>query len=96
MGMGVNINTAWSDFTKSRLALPIRFKGMGIRGAADRRFSQFIGGAVQSITPLLDRRDDNNNIIQGRLHLPSIANLFGNESFHQPNHKSLGAYADKY
>ena len=60
-------------------------KGMGIRCAADRRFSQFIGGAVQSITPpLLDRRDDNNNILQGRLHLPSIANLFGNESFHHP------------
>eukprot|EP00956_Cyclotella_meneghiniana_P039476 scaffold172501_cov56-Cyclotella_meneghiniana.AAC.1 len=62
--MGVNIDTAWSDFAKSRLALPIRFKGMGIRGAADRRFSQFIGGAVQSIIPLLDRRDDNNNILQ--------------------------------
>eukprot|EP00956_Cyclotella_meneghiniana_P009720 scaffold13462_cov36-Cyclotella_meneghiniana.AAC.4 len=76
-GMGVNIDTAWSDFAKSPLA-PIRFKGMGICGAADRRFSQFIGAAVQSITPLLDRRDDNNNIIQGRLHLPSIANLFKN------------------
>ena len=57
---------------------------MGIRGAVDRRFSQFIGGAVQSIIPLLDRRDAHNNILQGRLHLPSIANLFGTESFHHP------------
>ena len=28
--MGANIDTAWSDFARSRLALPIRFKGMGI------------------------------------------------------------------
>eukprot|EP00956_Cyclotella_meneghiniana_P007234 scaffold9876_cov77-Cyclotella_meneghiniana.AAC.6 len=95
--MGVNINTAWSDFAKLQLALPIRFNGMGIHGAtADCRFSQFIGRAVQSIIPLLDHRDDNKNILQGRRHLSSISNLFGNESFHQPNHKSLGAYTDKH
>ena len=37
--MGVNIDTAWSAFTKLRLVLPIRFKGMGIGGAADCQFS---------------------------------------------------------
>eukprot|EP00956_Cyclotella_meneghiniana_P011492 scaffold16162_cov71-Cyclotella_meneghiniana.AAC.10 len=44
--MGVNIDIVWSEFAKSRLALPIPFKGIEIRGAADHRFSQFIGGSV--------------------------------------------------
>jgi len=31
-------------------------KGLGLRGARDRRYAQFIGGAAQSIIPLLPVR----------------------------------------
>lgn len=84
MCMGVNTNTPWSDLAKERAALSIWLEGMGLRGAADRRFSQFIGGAVQSIIPLLTRKDKHNNTSEGRLNILYIANLFGEGSFDFP------------
>eukprot|EP00956_Cyclotella_meneghiniana_P000085 scaffold173_cov56-Cyclotella_meneghiniana.AAC.1 len=40
--------------------------------------------AVQRSFLFLTAGDAHNNILQGRLHLPSIANLFGTKSFHRP------------
>ena len=42
------------------------------------------GAAPQSIIPLLTWNDANGNRIDGRLHLPSIENLFGADSFSHP------------
>ena len=84
ISMGINTNTSWSDFAKERARLPVRFKGLGLREAKERRYSQFIGGAAQSLIPLLNRKDKNNNTIVGRMHLPCIVNLLGEDSFDFP------------
>ena len=45
-----------SDFTKERCQMPMRSKGLGIRELEDRRNTEFIGGAVQGISYLMDRK----------------------------------------
>jgi hypothetical protein len=82
--MGINTNTSWSDIAKERARLPVRFKGLGLREAKERRYSQFIGGAAQSLIPLLNRQDKHNNTIVGRMHIPCIVNLLGEDSFDFP------------
>ena len=81
--VGVNIDT-WSDFARERMRLPMRLKGCGLREAADRRHAQFLGALVQSTMPLIDRTDEHNCTIPGRLSIPSINNLFGEGSFDHP------------
>jgi len=84
MCMGINIDTSWSNIAKERARPPIRMKGLGLREATDRRFSQFIGGAAQSIIHLINRQDKRNNTIEGRLHIPCIVNMLGEGSFDFP------------
>ena len=45
---------------------------------------QFLGGFLQSCLPLLDRTDNNNNHVAGRLNIPALTNLFGAGSFNHP------------
>ena len=84
MCMGINTNTSWSDIAKERARLPVRLRGLGLRGAMDRRYSQYIGGAAQSLIPLLNRQDKHNNTIVGRMHIPCIVNMLGDGSFDFP------------
>ena len=53
LSVGSNMSN-WSRFAFERMALPVRCKGMGLRGAADRRFAQFVGAATQSLPALVD------------------------------------------
>ena len=76
--------TAWSLVVQERVRLPMRMKGCGLRGAADRRYAQYIGAAVQSVPHLVDRTDEAGCVTSGRLNLPSIATLFGEGAFNHP------------
>ena len=76
--------SAWSSFARERIRLPMRLKGCGLPGAADRRHAQYIGVAVQSTPPLMDRKDKTGCTIPGRLNLPAIVTLFGNDAFDHP------------
>ena len=74
--------SSWSVFTRERICLSIKLKGCGLRGAGDRRSAQYIGAAVWSIMPLLDRRDGRGSLTPG--HLPAVVTLFGTDSFTHP------------
>ena len=81
----LGINTAdWSAHATERIRLPLRMKGCGLREMVDRRHGQFVGAMLQSVLPLMDRRDSNNCSIPGRLDIPSIKDLFGEGSFNHP------------
>ncbi|KAL9183104.1 hypothetical protein ACHAXT_004891 [Thalassiosira profunda] len=81
--IGVDVGQ-WGEIAHERMCLPVRFRGCGLREAVDRRFGQFLGGFVQSVLPLLDRRDSRNNVLKGRLHVAPILDLFGEGSFDHP------------
>ena len=46
-----------TELTKERIRLPIQRRGMGLCSLVDHRHSEYIGGMVQGITPLLDRKN---------------------------------------
>ena len=77
--IGMNINL-WSDIARERMRLPIRCRGLGLRESADRRYAQYIGALAQSIPDLINRTDGN-NVIPGRLNIPSLVNMLGEGSF---------------
>ena len=70
--------------SRERVALPVRRRGMGLRGAEDRRHAQFLGGLVQSIPILVDRQDASGNTLAGHLPLPCLTNMLGAGSFDHP------------
>ena len=74
--IGVNTDS-WSHFAKQRMRLLMNLKGCGLRQVVDRRHAQFIGVLAQSIPPLFDRKDNNGNMIAGRLPIPKIVEIFG-------------------
>ena len=77
--IGVNIDS-WSDIAKERMRLPIRYKGLGLRESVDRRHAQYIGALAQSLPDLINRTDGN-NVIPGRLNIPSLVAMLGEGSF---------------
>jgi hypothetical protein len=83
--LATDINTiveATSDFTKERCRLPIARKGLGIRELEDRRYAEFIGGAVQGISRLMDRKNDMDGaMVKGRIQSPSLKAWIGESSF---------------
>ena len=84
----LGINTAdWSAHAIERIRLPLGMKGRGcgLRETVDRWHGQFAGAMLQSVLPLMDRRDSNNCSIPGRLDIPSIKDLFGEGSFNHPS-----------
>jgi hypothetical protein len=44
--------------------------------SADRRYAQYIGAFAQSIPDLINRADGN-NVIPGRLNIPSLVHMLG-------------------
>ena len=69
------------DFTNERMRLPIKYKGMGLRSLFDRRHSEFIGGMIQGIPPLINRQSDSGLISHGRVHIQSMITYLGKHSF---------------
>ena len=63
-------------------------KGCGLRDVNNRRHAQYIGVMVQSMTPLLVRRDYNGARLKGSLHITPIANLIDEESYNHPPQQS--------
>ena len=63
--------------------MPLSAKGLGIRELEDRRYSEFIGGAVQGISLLMDRKQNNEGTqrIKGRIQTPSLKAWIGEGSF---------------
>ena len=62
--------------------LPIRSKGLGIHELEDRRYAEFIGGAVQGISSLMDRKKNEDGVmIKGRVQTPSLKAWLGEGSF---------------
>jgi hypothetical protein len=39
---------------------------------------------IQSVLPLIDQKDREGNTIPGRLHIPAVVNMLGEDSFHHP------------
>jgi hypothetical protein len=73
-----------SDLGRDRLRLPISYAGCGLREAHHRRHSQFAGAFCQSVPALIDRTDGKGNLLKGRLHLPSIVEMLGANSYSYP------------
>ena len=71
---GIDIETV-SAFTKSRISLPITMKGIGIQSLVHKRNSEFLGGMVQGITPLVDTTTKEGLKKKGRLNIESIVTL---------------------
>ena len=101
--VGVDI-ASLTEIGRERMRLPIRFKGCGLRQATDRRYAQYLGAFAQSTMHLIDRTDQNNCTIEGRLKLPSIVAMLGEGSFNHPftapwscllsTNESSNSYAD--
>ena len=51
-----------SIFNKAQIRLPIKFEGIGIHQLIDVRWSEFIGGMMEGVIPLLDKNNDGNTI----------------------------------
>jgi hypothetical protein len=56
MCVGADINS-WSKNAQEQICLPIQLQGCGLQTAEDRRYAQFMGGMIQSVLPLIDRKD---------------------------------------
>ena len=69
------------DFTKERMRLPIKCKGMGLRSLFDRRHLEFIGSMIHGIPYLTNRQSDSGLISYGRVHIPSMVTYLGKHSF---------------
>ena len=52
-----------STFNKTRIHLPIRLGGLGVRELSHVRFAEFIGGVMDGIPPLLPQHHDNVNFM---------------------------------
>ncbi|EJK51883.1 hypothetical protein THAOC_28906, partial [Thalassiosira oceanica] len=74
----------WTDIALARARLPMRERGCNLRGAADRRFAQFVGCLGHSAIALIDRTDSDGNMIPGRLNLPSVVGMLGEGTFNHP------------
>mgnify|MGYP001307855544 FL=1 len=70
-----------SDFTKERMRLPIRMKGIGIRSTEDRRFGQFLGGIKDGLIPLISRKTGDNLEYKGRFKDGFLENWIGPNPF---------------
>ena len=66
---------------QERARLPIKMKGLGVRNLVDRRYSEYMGGVIQGVPPLLDRKTKEDMILPGRLNRESIITLLGENSF---------------
>ena len=66
--------------------MPMRSKALGICELEDRRNAEFIGGAVQGISYLMDRKqNDEGAMIKGRIQSPSLKVWIGDGSFNCDN-----------
>jgi hypothetical protein len=79
----VDINS-WSKHVQEQINLPIQLQGCSLRMAEDRRYVQFMGGMIQSVLPLIVRKDQEGNTIPGRLHMPTVVNMLGKDSIYHP------------
>jgi hypothetical protein len=70
-----------SDFTKERMRLPIRMKGIGIRSTEERRFSQFLGGIKDGLIPLISRKTGDNLEYKGRINVDILDSWIGSNPF---------------
>jgi hypothetical protein len=43
-----------------------------------------MGGMIQSVLPLIDQKNQEGNTIPGCLHIPTVVNMLGEDSFHHP------------
>jgi len=55
-------NDELSTFTKTRIHLPIRLGGLGIRKLSHARFAEFICGVMDGIPPLLSQHHDDGEL----------------------------------
>ena len=66
---------------RSRIHLPVRFKGCGLRLLEERRFAEFIGGMVQGLRVLLDftsiSSTGTSTLHVGALSIPTLTDFFG-------------------
>ena len=58
--------------------------GAGFRSCARRTAVQYVGHLAQGAPQLLDRLDDKGNMVPGRMHIPPLVELFGEDSFNYP------------
>ena len=56
-------NEKLSTFNKTRIHLPIRLGGLGVRELSHVRCAEFIGGVMDGIPPLLPQHHDDGNFM---------------------------------
>ena len=66
-----------TDITKERNWLSVRFKGLGIISQLDRQDTQYIGGIVKAISPLLKNRTTEGVKHTGRLDTDEMREQLG-------------------
>jgi hypothetical protein len=81
---GVDVNS-WSKHAQEQICLRIQLQGCGLQTAEDRQYVHFMGGTIQSVLPLINRKDREGNTISGCLHIPAVVNMLGEDSFHHPS-----------
>jgi hypothetical protein len=81
--VGTNLDS-WLGFGHEPARLPINVKGCGQQELLDPRPAQSLGGLVQSVMPLLDQKDTDQNTIVRRLNISAVVNLLGEDLFDQP------------
>ena len=75
---------AWTETARQWIRLPICDRGCGLREAMDRRHAQFVGGMAQIIPHLVSRRTCN-VVVEGRMNIEAVVDLFGNGTFDGPS-----------
>ena len=75
----------WTELGRRRLEMPVRCNGGGFRSCARRTAVQYVGNLAHGAPQLLDRTDEDDNLIPGRMHIPAIIHHFGENSFHTPS-----------
>ena len=77
---------SWPTHAQEPMRLLMNMRGRGLRQATDRRHAKFVGAMAQSIPRSFNRKDSNGNEIGGRLPMPKLNELFGEDSFDSPMH----------
>ena len=72
----------WTPLGRQRLQFPVRCNGAGLRTCNRRTAVQYAGHLAHGAQQLLDRKDDRGHVIPGRMHIPSLVDHFGENSFH--------------
>ena len=72
---------SFTDFTKERIRLPIKLKGLGLRNSTERRYSHYMGAIMSSIITIVGRKCSDGLKLKGKVNEDLLKDWLGENPF---------------